>query len=183
LVVEPPITGNPLESFVKESTSAEWSDEGSRLRDHGVFEEAAMAFKNAGDLYRAEFATAFCRQEVAFSIPESERRRREEAFLEAANAFEHCAKMALNRDDERSNYAAAARCYFDSNSNLSRKAVVRTLKLAEMFQKAASYCLDNSLVDSGVSLIKEHKEVIDSDTVEGIKQMARLRYLQLRKLE
>lgn len=148
-----------------------------------VFEEAVIAFRNAGDVYGAEMAMAYHHREVARDIPESKIRRRHDAFMAAANAFECCAEIARNSVERRSHYAIAARCYADANSNDSRKATVRTLKLADMIQEAALYCLENNLHDSGVSIIKEHKEKIDSNTAERIENAARLWYLKSKKLE
>jgi hypothetical protein len=148
-----------------------------------VFEEAAIAFGNAGDVYKAEMAKAYHYREVARDIPESKTRGRHDAFLVAANAFERCAETARNSEEMKSHYAIAARCYADANSDDSRKATVRTLKLANMFQEAALYCLEHNLHDSGVSIIKEHKEKVDSNTAERIKNAARHWYLESKKLE
>jgi hypothetical protein len=52
-----------------------------------------------------------------------------------------------------------------------------------MYTEAASYCLDNNLIDSAVSTVKEHEDEVDSDTAERVKQVARLWYLRLKKLE
>ncbi|KAI0247856.1 hypothetical protein BJV78DRAFT_1285222 [Lactifluus subvellereus] len=180
LIVEPPIPRNPLESFAKESTEGEWSDEGTRLLNHKVFEEALMAFENAGDVYGVAVALAYQSQEVARSIPESQTHRRQKAFFRAAGAFEHCAEVARDDGKKRSHYAVAARCYRETNSCQD---TVRTLKLANMYIEAASYCLDNNLIDSAVSIIKEHEDEVDSDTAERVEQVAGLRYLDLRKLE
>jgi hypothetical protein len=181
LIVEPPITPNPLESFANESTtSGEWLEEGKRLFHNREFEEAILAFDNAGDDYMTAIATAYQSQEVARSIPESEKKRRRNAFLSAAKAFEHCAGLARNYEEECSPYDAAARCYAEINFH---EDVVRTLKLANKFTEAASYCFDNNLLDSAVSIIKKHEAQVESDTTERIKQVARLSYLESRKLE
>ena len=180
MVVESQITDNPLESFVNESTSGEWSDEGNRLLHHGEFEEAILAFDNASDVYMAAVATAYQCQKVARSIPEARTKHRREAFVEAANAFEHCAGLAKNHNDECSQYIAAARCYAEVNFHQD---VVRTLKAADEFTEAASYCFDKNLLDSAVSIIKSHEAQMESDTTDRIKQVARLSYLESKKLE
>ena len=180
LIDEPPIARYPLEPFANESTSGEWSNEGNRLLNHREFEEAIMAFDNAGDGYMAAVAAAYQSQEVARSIPESETKRRRKAFVKAANAFEHVAGIAQNDEEESSQYAAAARCYAEINFHQD---VVRTLKMANMFTDAASYCFDNNLLDSAVSIIKKHEARVESDTKERIKQVARLSYLEAEKLE
>ncbi|KAH9075551.1 P-loop containing nucleoside triphosphate hydrolase protein [Lactarius deliciosus] len=58
LVVEPLTTPYPLDTFADRSTSEEWSEAGKRLLNHGEFEEAAMAFENAGEVYLKAVAVA-----------------------------------------------------------------------------------------------------------------------------
>lgn len=178
LVEEPPTSRYPLEAFVDESTSNEWSDAGKRLLNHGEFEEAAMAFGNAGDVYSQAVAVAFHLRDVARDIPESSTRRRREAFVAAADAFEHCAAMADNNEEERARYVAAARCYVEIKNH---QEVVRTLKRAGMYTEAASYCFDNNLLNDAVSLIKTSR--VDQETAERVKQVARISYLEAKNLE
>ena len=180
LVVVPPTTDNPLESFANESTSGEWSEEGNRLLNHREFEEAIMAFDNAGDIYMAAVAAAYQSREVARDIPESETRRRRGAFLNAASSFERCAEMATSAEEERTHYAAAARCYDEIKYHQD---AVRALKLGNMFTEAASYCFDNNLLDTAVSIIKKHEAEVDSQTTDCIKEVARLSYLESKELE
>ena len=178
LIDEPPTSQNPLEAFVDQSTLEEWSEAGKRLLNHGEFEEAVMAFGNAGDVYTQAVAVAFHLREVARDIPESSTRRRREAFVTAANAFEHCASMADNNEEERSRYVAAARCYAEIKSH---QEVVRTLKRAGMYTEAAEYCFDNNLLKDAVSLIKTSR--VDQETTERVKQVARISYLEAQNLE
>ncbi|KAH9065001.1 hypothetical protein EDB87DRAFT_1756197 [Lactarius vividus] len=178
LVVEPPTARHPLETFADRSTSKEWSEAGKRLLNHGEFEEAAMAFENAGEVYWKAVAVACRRREVARDIPESATKRRREAFLAAAGAFEHCATMADNEEEEHSRYVAAARCYAEIKYH---KEVVRTLKRADMYTEAASYCFDKNLLKDAVSLIKTFK--VDQETTERIKQVARISYLEAKNLD
>ncbi|KAH9172874.1 hypothetical protein EDB89DRAFT_2069331 [Lactarius sanguifluus] len=178
LVVEPRTTRYPLETFADQSTSEEWSEAGKRLLNHGEFEEAAMAFENAGEVYLKAVAVACHRREVARDIPESATKRRREAFLAAAGAFEHCATMADNKEEGHSRYIAAARCYADIKYH---QEVVRTLKIADMYTEAASYCFDNDLLKDAVSLIKTFK--VDEETTERIKQVARISYLEEKNLK
>ena len=139
-----------------------------------------MAFDNAGDNYMATVATAYQCQEVARDVPELETRRRREAFMSAAKAFEHCAEIARNAEEESTHYAAAARCYAEIKYHQD---VVRALKLGYMFTEAASYCFDNNLLDSAVSIIKKHEAEVDMHTTESITQVARLSYLESNELE
>jgi hypothetical protein len=162
------------------TTSGEWSNEGKRLLHHREFEEAILAFDNAGDIYMTAVAAAYQSHEVARSIPESETRRRREAFVSAANAFEHCAGIAKNHEEECPHYAAAARCYAEIKFHQD---VVRTLKLANKFTDAASYSFDNNLLDIAVSIIKEHEARVELDTTDRIKEVARLSYLESKRLE
>ncbi|KAH9009229.1 hypothetical protein EDB84DRAFT_1584162 [Lactarius hengduanensis] len=178
LVVEPPTTRYPLETFADRSTSEEWSEAGKRLLNHGEFEEAAMAFENAGEVYLKAVAVACRQREVARDIPESATKRRREAFIAAAGAFEHCATMADNEEEERSRYMAAARCYAEIKYH---QEVVRTLKRADMYTEAASYCFDKNLLKDAVSLIKTLK--VDEETTERIKQVARVSYLEEKNLK
>lgn len=76
LVVRPRTTTNSLEQFVNKSTSSEWSEEGNRLLNHREFEEAVMAFDNAGDDNMTAVAMAYQRQEVARDTPEYDTKRR-----------------------------------------------------------------------------------------------------------
>jgi len=145
-------TPNPLESFAKESNPAQWLEEGNRLFHHGEFDEAILAFNNANDDYMEAVAMAYKLREVARDIPVSATRRRREAFLSAACSFEYCAKTARSAEEERTHYAAAARCYTEINRHQD---VVRALKLANMFTEAASYHFDNNPLDKAVSVIKE----------------------------
>ncbi|KAH8984689.1 hypothetical protein EDB92DRAFT_2033428 [Lactarius akahatsu] len=163
LVVEPPTTRCPLENFADRSTAEEWSEAGKRLLNHGEFEEAAMAFENAGDVYLKAVAVACHRREVARDIPESATKRRREAFLAAAGAFEHCATMADNEEEERSRYIG------------SRAMLCRN-------QAPPGGC-ENSKEsgDDAVSLIKTFK--VDQETTERIKQVARLSYLEAKNLD
>jgi hypothetical protein len=178
--VETQSTSSPLESFVNESSSGEWSEEGNRLLNHREFEEAILAYDNAGDDYMVAVATAYKLQEVARDLPESETRRRREAFMSAANAFEHCGEMARSVDEESTHYGAAARCYAEFKCH---KDVVRAFKLAYMFTEAASYCFDKNLLDNAVSIIKNHEAQVDLHTTECIKEVARMSYLESKDLE
>ncbi|KAH8984688.1 hypothetical protein EDB92DRAFT_1950637 [Lactarius akahatsu] len=178
LVDEPPAARNPLEEFVDRSSSEEWSEAGKRLLNHGEFEEAAMAFENAGDVYTRAVAVAFHLREVARDTPESATKRRREAFVAAADAFEHCAAMAENDEEEHSRYVAAARCYAEIKYHQD---VLRTLKRAGMYTEAASYCFDHNLLDDAVSLIKTSR--VDQETTERVKQVARISYLEANNLE
>ena len=178
LVEEPPTSQYPLTAFVDQSTSNEWSEAGKRLLNHGEFEEAAMAFGNAGDVYSQAVAVAFHLRDVARDISESSARRRREAFVAAADAFEHCAAMADNNEEERARYVAAARCYVEIKNH---QEVVRTLKRAGMYTEAASYCFDNNLLNDAVSLIKTSR--VDQETTERVKQVARISYLEAKNLE
>ena len=180
LIVEAPSACNPLESFANESTSGEWSEEGNRLLNHREFEEAIMAFDNAGDVYMAAVAAAYQSREVARDIHESETRRRREAFANAARAFEHCAEMATSAEEEITHYDAAAWCYIETKYHQD---VVRAFKLANKFTEAASYCFDKNLLDTAVSIIKTHEKEVDSQTTDCIKEVARLSYLESKELE
>ncbi len=182
LVVEPPATRNPLESFANESNesnSSEWFEEGNRLLNHREYEEAIMAFDNAGDIYMAAVATAYQSREVARDIPDSEKRRHREAFVNAARNFEHCAEMA-SAEEESAHYVAAARCYAEIKFHQD---VLRAFELANMFTDAASYSFDHNLLDTAVSIIKKHEAEVDSQTTDCIKEVARLSYLESKQLE
>lgn len=178
LVVEPPAVQNPLESFVDRSPLNEWYDAGMRLMNHGEFEEATLAFENAEDVYMKAVAVACRLRELARDIPESSTKRPREAFVAAAGAFEHSASMGDNGEEERSRYVAAARCYAKIKYH---QEVVRTLKRAEMYTEAASYCFDNNILDDAISLIKTFK--VDQETTEQIEQVARISYLEANNLE
>ncbi|KAH9065009.1 hypothetical protein EDB87DRAFT_1574732 [Lactarius vividus] len=111
LVVHPTTSRNPLENFTDRSTTPEeWSEAGKQLLHPEEFEEAAMAFLNAGDDCMHSVAMACHLQEVARDTPESALKRRKEAFASAASAFERCAGMTENEEVGRSRYVAAARC-------------------------------------------------------------------------
>jgi hypothetical protein len=138
-----------------------------------------MAFDNAGDIYMTAVATAYQSREVARDIPESERRRRKEAFVNAARKFEQCAEMARSAE-ESTHYAATARCYAEIKCHDD---VVRAFKLANMFTEAASYSFDHNLLDTAVSIIKKHEAEVDSQTTDCIKEVARLSYLESKELE
>lgn len=148
--------------------------------NHKEYEEAILAFDNAGDEYMVAVATAYNLQEVARDVPESETKRRREAFIGAASAFEHCAEIARSAEEESTHYASAARCYADVKYHQD---VVRTLKLANKFTEAASYCFDNNLLDNAVSIIKKHEAQVDPNTMECIKEVARMSYLESKELE
>jgi len=139
-----------------------------------------MAFDNAGDVYMAAVATAYQSREVARDLPGSEKRRRKAAFENAASNFEHCAEMTRSAEEERTHYAAAARCYAEIKYHHD---VVRAFKLANMFTEAASYCFDRNLLDTAVSIIKEHEAEVHSQTTDCIKEVARLSYLESKELE
>jgi hypothetical protein len=180
LVVEPPTTSNLLETFASISSSSEWSEEGKRLLDHKEFEEAIFAFDNAGDDYMAAVAAAYQSQEVARDIPGSQTKRRREAFVNAASAFEQCAEMTKRAKKKRTHYTAAARCYAEIQRH---RDVVRAFKLGNMFTKAASYCFEHNLLDTAVSIIKKHEAEVDSQITDCIKEVARLSYLESKKLK
>ncbi|KAH9075544.1 hypothetical protein EDB83DRAFT_2515178 [Lactarius deliciosus] len=162
LVSDPPTSRNPLEHFTNISTTPEeWTEAGQRLLHHEEFEEAAMAFLNAGDDYMHSVAMACHLREVARDTPESAPKRRKEAFASAAGAFER-----------------SARCYAEIGRHTE---VVRILKRAKMYTEAASYCFDNNLLKEAVSLIKTFR--IDQETTNRIKQAARLSYLEAKNLD
>ena len=139
-----------------------------------------MAFDNAGDIYMAAVATAYQSREVAHDIPESEKRRRREAFKNAAGNFEQCAEMTRTSEEESAHYAAAARCYAKIEYHQD---VVRAFELANMFTEAASYSFDHNLLDTAVLIIKKHEAEVDSQTTDCIKEVARLSYLESKQLE
>jgi hypothetical protein len=139
-----------------------------------------MAFDNAGDIYMAAVATAYQSREVARDIPGSEKRRRREAFVNAAGNFERCAEMTRSAKEESTHYAAAARCYAEIKFHQD---VVRAFELAIMFTEAASYSFDHNLLDTAVSIIKNHEAEVDSQTTDCIKEVARLSYLESKELE
>ena len=139
-----------------------------------------MAFDNAGDTYMAAVATAYQSREVARDIPGSEKRRRKEAFVNAAKIFEQCAEMTRSTEEESTHYAAAARCYAEIKEHGD---VVRTFELANLFTEAASYSFDHNLLDTAVSIIKIHEAKVDSHTTDCIKEVARLSYLESKELE
>ena len=178
LVVEPRSVRNPLESFINESTRDEWTEAGKRLLNHEEFKEAAMAFFNAGDTYMHEVAMACHLREVARDTPESSTRRRRDAFVSAASAFECCATTAGNDEVERSHYIAAARCYIEAHCH---RGVVRTLKRVKMYTEAASYCYDNNLLNEAVLLIKTFR--VDREITKLIKEAAGMKYLVANNIE
>jgi tetratricopeptide (TPR) repeat protein len=180
LVIEPPSSGNPLESFANKSSSDEWSDEGNRLLNHREFEEAILAFDNAGDVYMRAVAAAYQSRENARDVPESQTRRRREAFMNSASAFEYCAEMTKSAEERSNHYGAAARCYAEIKYHQD---AVRAFKLANMFTEAASYSFDHNLLDTAVSIIKKHEVEVDSQTKDCIKEVARLSYLEKKRLE
>jgi hypothetical protein len=177
LVKEPSISRNPLEAFVNQSTSDEWTEAGKRLLSHGEFEQAAVAFSKAGNSYMQAVAEARHSREVARDVPESSTKNRREAFVAAAKAFEHCATMAEN-EAEHSHYVAASRCYAEVGCH---REVVRILKRLKMYTKAASYCFDNNLLQDAVLLIKSYS--VDREVSKRIKQVARISYLEAKNLE
>jgi hypothetical protein len=128
----------------------------------------------------AAVAAAFQSQEVARDIPESQTRRRRGAFVNSANAFEHCAEVTKSAEEEVTHYAAAAQCYAEINRHQD---VVRVLKLANMFTEAALYCFDNNLLDTAVLIIKEHGAEVDSQIKDRIEEVARLSYLETKQLK
>ena len=148
--------------------------------NHKEYEEAILAFDNAGNSYMAAVAAAYQSQEVACDIPESQTRRRREAFVNTAGSFEHCAGMAKSVEEKSTYYAAAARCYAAIKYHQD---VVRTFKLANMFTEAASYCFDNNLLEKAVSILKKHEAEMDFQTVDCIKEVARLSYLESKRLK
>lgn len=176
--MEPPSVPNPLESFIHQSTSDEWSEAGKRLLNHEQFEEAAMAFSNAGDTYMHAVAMACHLREVARDTPKSSARLRREAFVSAASAFERCAATGENDEVKHSHYIAAARCYAEAHCH---REVVRTLKRVKMYTEAASYCFDNNLLDEAVSLIKTFR--INQETTKRIIETARMKYLEANNIE
>ncbi|KAH9017010.1 hypothetical protein EDB85DRAFT_2203580 [Lactarius pseudohatsudake] len=179
LVSDPPTSRNPIEHFTNISTTAEeWSEAGKRLLHHEEFEEAAMAFSNAGDVYMHSVARACHLREVARDTPESAPKRREDAFASAAGEFERCAGMSENEEVGRSRYVAAARCYAEIGRHTE---VVKILEQVKMYTEAASYCFDNNLLKKAVSLIRSFK--IDQETTNRIKQAARLSYLEAKNLD
>jgi hypothetical protein len=137
-----------------------------------------MAFSNAGDIYMHAVAMARYLREVARDTPESSTRRRREAFVSAASAFERCAAVAENDEVERSHYVAAARCYAKVSCH---REVVKTLKRVKMYTEAASYCFDNNLLDDAVLLIKTYR--VDQETTKRIKHSARISYLEAKNIE
>ncbi|KAH9981609.1 P-loop containing nucleoside triphosphate hydrolase protein [Russula compacta] len=170
LVVTPNTTSNPLEPFVNKSTSSEWSEEGNRLLNHREFEEAVMAFDNAGDNDMAAVAMAYQCQEVACDTPEYDTKRRREAFVSAGKAFEHCAGIARDTGEERAHYAAAARCYAEIKYHQD---AVRALERAKMLKEAASYRRDNNIQESTVSVTKKNEaKKVDSRPAESVEQGA-----------
>ena len=148
--------------------------------NHREFEEAILAFDNAGDAYMRAVAAAYQSREVARDVPESQTRRRREAFMNAAGAFEYCAEMTNCTEELRNHYRAAALCYAEIKYHQD---VVRAFKLASMFTEAASYCFEHNLLDTAVSIIKKYDAEVKSETKDCIKEVARLSYLESKLLE
>jgi hypothetical protein len=148
--------------------------------NHREFEEAILAFDNAGDVYMRAVAAAYQSREVARDVPESQTRRRREVFMNAAGAFEYCAKMTKSAEELSNHYGAAARCYAEIKYHQD---AVRAFKLANMFTEAASYCFDHNLLDTAVSIIKKYEAEVNYQTKDCIKEVARLSYLESKQLE
>jgi len=148
--------------------------------NHREFGEAILAFDNAGDVYMRAVAAAYQSCEVARDVPESQTKRRREAFMNAASAFEYCVEMAKGAEELRNHYGAAARCYAEIKYHQD---AVRAFKLANMFTEAASYCFDHNLLDTAVSIIKKYETEVNSQTKDRIKEVARLSYLESKRLE
>jgi hypothetical protein len=117
-------------------------------------------------------------REVARDTPESLTRRRREAFVSAASAFERCATMAEDDEVGRSHYVAAAHCYEEVGCH---REVVKTLKHVKMYTEAASYCFDHNLLEDAVLLIKTSR--VDQETAKRIKHSARISYLEAKNIE
>jgi hypothetical protein len=166
LAVEPP-TICELESFAEKSFSGEWVEEGKRLLTHREFEEAILAFDNAGDVYMAAVAEAYRSQEVARGIPKSQKKRRRRTFVNTASAIERCAEMAKSDKDKTAHYGAAAQCYAEISYH---RDAVRALKLANMLTEAASYCSQYNILDTAVSVIKRPEVEVDSQTTDFIEE-------------
>lgn len=148
--------------------------------NHREFEEAILAFDNAGDVYMRAVAEAYQAREVARDVPESQTRSRREAFMNAASAFEYCAEMTKSSEELSNHYSAAARCYAEIKYHQD---AVRSFKLANMFTEAASYSYDHNLLDTAVSIIKEYEAEVNSQTKDCIKEVARLSYLESKQLK
>ncbi|KAI0297514.1 hypothetical protein B0F90DRAFT_1819254 [Multifurca ochricompacta] len=129
LVVESSDAGDPIESFVNQSTAEEWADDG----------------------HMVAVATAYQSQKIARDIPESET---------SADRRLHERRHPIRKLIK------------------SHQGAVRNLKLAGLFTEAASYCFDNNILEEAVSIIKKHEAEVDSHTIEHIKRVAQISYLQ-----
>ena len=87
--------------------------------------------------------------------------------------------MTENPEEQRSHYAAAARCY--AEVKLHRNAV-KLFELAMMHTEAALHCFNNNLLDEAVSIMKKDGVHIDPDAIKIITQAARVRYLETKRI-
>jgi len=142
------------------------------------YDQASIAFDRAGLPREVAVCGAYILREKARSQPSTAGAPRENAFVEAAIAFDACAQAAPPKleDEIRAYYRNAGECFLEG----------RQLKKAgKSFVNAGEYTLaahayrKGGHFDEMVDVLRLHENSIDSKVVRRLTQVARMFYFKV----
>ncbi|KAG6859929.1 hypothetical protein C0995_001823 [Termitomyces sp. Mi166 len=164
------------------SSREEWVSKGKELFERKKYFQAKHCYERASMPREMAIANAYYLREEAWKIPSGDSRhlkeQRHRGFITAAEAFLGCAQGAgKNRTVY---FRCAAECF---------ALTTEKLRAAKMYLEAHEYDAAAKLFrrlgyfDEAVDVIKNYKQSMQSDTVQNIKEVARLFYFREERLE
>jgi hypothetical protein len=169
-----------LPRFAVASSKEEWASTGERLFKHKRYMQAKHCFEKA-DMHRElAVADAYLLRETARALPLTSKNVGK-AFLRAASAFLLCAEMPTTPEKgKRAYYRNAADCYV-KNGDIRKAA--QAFYDAKAFTHSAEQYRKAGLFDDVVQIIRSHKNEMESNIVDELRDVCRLYYLREHKLK
>ena len=142
------------------------------------YAQASIAFQRAGCPHEVAVCDAYVLREKAQSQPSTAGAPRERAFIEAATAFNTCARTAppeLVDEDIRTYYKIAGECFSDGH---------KLDEAGKSFVEAGEYTLAAGVYRKGghfdemVEVLRLHGSSIDSSVVRRLTEVARMFYFK-----
>lgn len=144
------------------------------------YAQASIAFERAKRPREAAVCDAYLQREKARSQPSTSGTSRENAFIEAAVAFDTCAQAAPPKleDERRAYYRNAGECFLEGHKlDRAGKSYVK----AEEYTMAARAYRKGGHFDEMVEVLRLYGNSIDSKVVRHLTQVARMFYFQVSK--
>ena len=142
------------------------------------YDQASIAFQRADCPHEAGVCDAYSLREKARSQPSTAGVPREKAFIEAAVAFNSCAKTTpLEWEDERRTYYRNAGECFSEGRRFGEAG--KNYVEAEEYTLAARLYRKGGHFDEMVEVLQLHGNSIDTNLVRNLTQVARMFYFKV----